>query len=282
MTGNENARTLLVLRHGGREHALQSGEWFIGRDADCVLRLDDPLISRRHAVLRVREDGSTITDLSSANGVYVNGAPAVGATRLSAGSRILVGREELLVVRLGAARATPVSDKEDVLHRVTRDSFRSMAVTREEPPTSAPAATTKVDTFALISTVLDRMLAERRAPDAERLLTPHIEALIHDVNRGKPVPDSVSSRAAEYSIKVAEAGGSGKWLDHVLSIYSGLRRPLPRDLAASFLRVAGRVSGFDPARVRGYVEAMRADRGHLSLESRETLERLESAFLRGR
>ncbi len=282
MTDHENGTALLILRHGGREHALPSGEWFIGRDKESRLRLDDPLISRRHAVLRVREDGSTITDLSSANGVYVNGAPAVGAARLAAGNRILVGREELVVVRVGAARATPAPDKEDALHRVTRDSFRAMPVSREEPPTSAPAATTKVDTFALISTVLDRMLAERRAPDAERLLTPHIEALLHDVNRGKPVPDAVSSRAAEYSIKVAEAAGSGKWLGHVLSIYSGLRRPLPRDLATSFLRVAERVSGFDPARVRAYVEAMRAERGHLSLESRETLERLESALLRGR
>src|SRR5256885_9693863 len=46
----------------------------IGRDPTCEVCLDDPSVSRRHAEIRLREDGHyEVVDLSSKHGVLVRG-----------------------------------------------------------------------------------------------------------------------------------------------------------------------------------------------------------------
>ena len=47
----------------------------IGRDADCDVRLDDPLISRHHAEVTRRDDLWWVRDLGSRNGTRVDGEP---------------------------------------------------------------------------------------------------------------------------------------------------------------------------------------------------------------
>ncbi|MGD9696321.1 MAG: trypsin-like peptidase domain-containing protein [Thermoleophilia bacterium] len=93
----------LTFRSGGREgeSSQASGERFeIGRDPSCDLVIEDDRVSRHHAVLRVREDGSAeIHDLSSANGTFVNGHRLTGPVVLSGGERIQVGDTTLLTSR---------------------------------------------------------------------------------------------------------------------------------------------------------------------------------------
>lgn len=48
-------------------------ELLIGRDADCDLRLNSPVVSRRHATISIKWGGFVITDLGSKNGTFVNG-----------------------------------------------------------------------------------------------------------------------------------------------------------------------------------------------------------------
>ena len=45
----------------------------IGREADGGIRVDSPLVSRRHALLTRRHDGWWIQDLGSSNGTFLNG-----------------------------------------------------------------------------------------------------------------------------------------------------------------------------------------------------------------
>ena len=61
------------LRYLAHDLELPIGEFVVGRSTECQLSLDDPLVSRRHAVLRVRRDGVSVQDLGSRNGVLVNG-----------------------------------------------------------------------------------------------------------------------------------------------------------------------------------------------------------------
>ncbi|WP_217922988.1 trypsin-like peptidase domain-containing protein [Miltoncostaea oceani] len=70
-----------------------SGERFeLGRDPGCDLTLRDGRVSRRHAYLRVRDDGrAELHDLGSANGTYVNGHLLAGPVTLSGGEEIRVG-----------------------------------------------------------------------------------------------------------------------------------------------------------------------------------------------
>lgn len=45
----------------------------IGREVDGGVRVDSPLVSRRHALLTRRDDGWWVQDLGSSNGTFVNG-----------------------------------------------------------------------------------------------------------------------------------------------------------------------------------------------------------------
>lgn len=82
---------LTLVTGDGRVIAVTEAGVSIGRAAGNDLRLADPKISRRHA--RVDGDGGLayITDLGSANGVYVNDRRIGSTTLLEPGDTIRLG-----------------------------------------------------------------------------------------------------------------------------------------------------------------------------------------------
>lgn len=72
--------------------ALTRGEHVIGRGTSCQIRLDDPMCSRRHAVVRVAADGVTVTDLGSTNGTRLDSAVITAtAVPITPGQLLRVG-----------------------------------------------------------------------------------------------------------------------------------------------------------------------------------------------
>ncbi|MCL0099710.1 FHA domain-containing protein, partial [Dehalococcoidia bacterium] len=57
----------------GDIYRLKAGTNVIGRDAGCDLPVNDPYISRKHALISVKEGKASIADLGSLGGVKVNG-----------------------------------------------------------------------------------------------------------------------------------------------------------------------------------------------------------------
>lgn len=77
-----------------------TSEWTrIGRSLAADIRLDDPTVSRRHALL-CRQDGVRILDDRSLNGIFVNGE-RVEWGDLSDGDEVIVGRYRLFYVDNG-------------------------------------------------------------------------------------------------------------------------------------------------------------------------------------
>ena len=75
----------------GSTFALTLGDLTIGRDGDNEIVLAENTVSRRHArVLRSGEGQFTVTDLGSANGIYVNGMRVQRAI-LNGGDEIKIG-----------------------------------------------------------------------------------------------------------------------------------------------------------------------------------------------
>ena len=83
------------LEVDGERYPLMSAMTVLGRDESADVILEDPGISRRHAEVRVTNDGprqvAHLRDLGSTNGTYVNG-DKVDASPLADGDRITVGR----------------------------------------------------------------------------------------------------------------------------------------------------------------------------------------------
>src|SRR6185312_9855408 len=87
------------LRYQHHDLALGEGQFVVGRSAGCQLSLDDPLVSRRHAMIVVSGDGVTVEDLESRNGVVVNGNRITERTKITPGDKILIGSQELILLQ---------------------------------------------------------------------------------------------------------------------------------------------------------------------------------------
>ena len=83
---------------------LQSGWTRVGRSLSAHVRLDDPTVSRRHALVYCDEDDAKVLDDRSLNGVFKNGE-RVDMAELADGDAIAVGRFTLHFVRLAGERA---------------------------------------------------------------------------------------------------------------------------------------------------------------------------------
>lgn len=83
-----------VLWAGGSA-TLREGDQVIGRDPDAAVFLDSPRVSRRHAVLHLRNGEASLQDLGSKNGTSVSGRPVNGTAQLTDGDVIRIGVVEL-------------------------------------------------------------------------------------------------------------------------------------------------------------------------------------------
>jgi S-DNA-T family DNA segregation ATPase FtsK/SpoIIIE len=84
----------------GRVEPLRGAVLKVGRDAACPISLNDPDVSRVHAILTLSEDGLRLADLNSTNGTWVNGAKITKEVLLKTGDTLLVGATSLLYTRL--------------------------------------------------------------------------------------------------------------------------------------------------------------------------------------
>jgi hypothetical protein len=90
-------RAIVVREGGGRPVetvAIAGDPVTIGRSPDCDIFLDDVTVSRLHAVVASRPDGTWVEDQQSLNGTFVNRA-RVEETRLTDTDEIQVGRYRL-------------------------------------------------------------------------------------------------------------------------------------------------------------------------------------------
>ena len=78
---------------------LPMGEIIIGRGPECYLRVDEPMVSRRHARLRVSQTSVTLEDLGSRNGSRVNGINATSVVTLNPGDILGIGTQQFTLDR---------------------------------------------------------------------------------------------------------------------------------------------------------------------------------------
>jgi pSer/pThr/pTyr-binding forkhead associated (FHA) protein len=89
---------LLVVKRGtdvGARFALESPVTLAGRHPDCHIFLDDVTVSRRHAEFVTAGTVTTVRDVGSLNGTYVN-RERIEEVRLSSGDEVQIGKFKLL------------------------------------------------------------------------------------------------------------------------------------------------------------------------------------------
>jgi hypothetical protein len=94
----EPPREVFALAIGGKPHELGKPRVVLGRSKEADIRVPDDNVSRRHAEIRLEEDGYWIVDLGSMNGTIVNGK-RVDRARLDDDDRITLGSTEIVFGR---------------------------------------------------------------------------------------------------------------------------------------------------------------------------------------
>src|SRR5690606_25841906 len=99
---DELPRLSLVVGRGvdARRTAIGAHPLTVGSAAGCDVRVADRAVSARHCRIEPGRDGVLVRDLGSRNGTYVDGVRSFVA-RIGPGTRLRVGRTDLLVVARG-------------------------------------------------------------------------------------------------------------------------------------------------------------------------------------
>ena len=108
------------LRYLAHDIELAVGEFVIGRSTECQLSLDDPLVSRRHGVIKIKRDTVSVQDLGSRNGVLVNGVKIDAERAVVPGDKITIGSQEMRLLSEDESNPSQAYANEDVYRRATQ------------------------------------------------------------------------------------------------------------------------------------------------------------------
>ena len=261
------------LRYMNHDLELNEGEFVVGRNASCQLSLDDPLVSRRHAVFTVHEDAVTLEDLGSRNGVSVNGERANGRVLLRPGDRVQIGSQEMVLV----------ASASDGVRTATRNPLKMTlpkmpeltGVTRPSDPDAEASMVRRADAFNLLGSVAEKALAMGKHAEAERILASPLADVIEASRAGKRITPSLLDQAARFSARLATSTGKGAWADYVIELYQSQHRIVPAPVIDELYNAFRRVSAIDLARLRDYVAELRDQLAQLGPAERFLFQRLE-------
>ncbi len=228
----------------------------IGRSPECHVTLEDPLVSRQHARIVVDDNGASVEDLGSRNGVRVNAMPARGRIPIKDGDRLRIGTQEFVLSEVARlAPSTMASKTTGFLRHCARCRLPVPQEVRECPSCGATERVDEEDDtltgqlgpqskrswgVELLLEVLERAIATQRAPDAARTLQKIASQLEEIVDKGDGVDDDVLTRLARLSVRTSELTKDPLHARFCIGLYTVLRRLPPAEITDELALVAVR------------------------------------------
>lgn len=255
------------LRYQSTDLEMQVGEFVVGRSSSCHLALDDALVSRRHATFHVNEHGVDVEDLGSRNGVQVNGEPITGRQPVKHLDRVLIGAQELLLVRVHGAEK-----------RGARPTLAGMTL---DLPIIGGADVPDEPTVATSGSVIDRIaekaLALGRFEEAERMLGRRLKSMIEEARKGqRNLAEDKLEGATEYALKLAEGTEKHEWIDWIFEAHDVHDALLAPEVIERLHQLVRKVRYRKSSVFRRYMQNLRARSAQLSKGDQFTLRRLEA------
>jgi hypothetical protein len=222
------------LRFLLQEIDLPQGDTLIGRSASCQVTLDDPLVSREHARIKIQGEVAVIEDLGSRNGVQLAGQTIAGSAPLRNGDRLRIGTQELVFLELPAMADRPT-------HAATRQTgfmCHCAACARAYPaelvacPACGARDRIEEDTLTgsdqrdwgleLAAEAVERARKAKQSDDLERVLSHARLGLEQRLAEGRSVQRHLVDGVCHAAGEVAMARGQAGWGRWALSIYASL------------------------------------------------------------
>jgi hypothetical protein len=276
------------LRFQLQEIDLPQGDTVIGRSATCQVTIEDPLVSREHARIRIHGERATIEDLGSRNGVQVGGMSLHSMHVLRDGERVRIGTQEMVFCAGAPPPAMSMAARTTGFMCHCSECGRPYPLEMLECPVCGSSDRTEEDTLAgapsssqrdwgldLVVEALRRAESLGRTDDIERILSHARLGIEQRIGNGeaveRPTLDAVADAAATLAARRGEAAW-GKWL---LSVYASLGAVPPRAVGKSLIMLpASERSSLGPA-ARRVIESV-SSRGGPRPEDRESFAGIEA------
>lgn len=250
------------LRFLDRAVTLAPGELVIGRAPTAHIRIDQSMVSRRHARVRTDADGVVIEDLGSRNGVLVNGELLRGPRRLVDGDAVRIGEVDFTVQ---AARSE--ADGRALLPPVRIEVAGGAGTEPDVQVTTAPSA--------LLLEMADKSLSLGRADDAEWILVKLGNDIDTRLSAGQRLAPETLERMSTSAIALALAREKGTWIDWIFSAHHEAGRVLSPALIDTLHAAIRKLRHPASGAMSAYVEAMRESASGLGPSERFLVGRLE-------
>jgi len=259
----------------------------IGRSLEATLTIEDPLVSRQHARITVDDEGGSVEDMGSRNGVRVNGMQIRGPTVLKDGDRVRIGTQDFVFCRV---------DPLGKAHSKTTGVLRLCAKCRLPYPREMVAcpnceATEQTDeetlsgsfgsenqtawSVQLLVEALERALTLGRVGDAERIVrraTAQVEEL---VAAGGAIDAKALAALSEQTIATTLASNDPTWLLWVIEMYRRTDRVPPPEVVDRIAEAAPEHAGVVHSALESLLEHLGASARRPAPGDAEALARLE-------
>ncbi len=224
------------LRFLLQEIDLNEGETLIGRSADCHVTIEDPLVSRHHARVRIAGDLALVEDLDSRNGTFVNGKGIDRQIALEDGDRVRIGTLELVFCH-AADRATVKKQGRRTTGFMCHCAACGSPYPAESKTCPHCGSDRRVDddtitgvvseadrnwTLDLLVDVLGKGVTLERWSDVNRMLTRARANIESRLASDHPVERSHLDQVATAAVRLAAHQGDPAWAVWVFTIHSTL------------------------------------------------------------
>jgi pSer/pThr/pTyr-binding forkhead associated (FHA) protein/CheY-like chemotaxis protein len=233
----------IALRMFDRDIELLPGITVLGRSKMCNIVINDPRISRRHACFSYNGREVTVEDVSSTNGLLVNGRPIQGVHRLSINDRLTIGPL--------TADVCGMSEQNTSFEPTMRLSPIETGVRAERQGPPLPGA------LPIVMGVAEKALFLGENRHAERIVRPLLDNLLWRYEDGQIGSRDELDAAVGFALRLAEASGSGEWIDYVFRLYTALRHPLPPAVIERLYALLRTTTGVSVVLFRHYLAALR-------------------------
>lgn len=264
-------KTRYWVEYKGHKIELRPGVTLIGRSAVCQIVLDDGLVSRRHAQIKVEGSRAVLEDFGSVNGVFVNKQRLTQPRNLSDGDVIRVGKQELTLRSAEIKTLDTATGRfnAETLHGEAAARLVSSAETGENPTVKHTA-----ESLQVLAGLADKAFALGRGADAERVLSAPLKSMLAMAKRGA-LEAPAADKSAVYAVRLAEATRSAAWIDYTVELFTYQRRPLPAEVVDRLYTVLRNVSAINLNALRKYVALLHAVQNTLGPSERFVVQRIE-------
>ena len=217
----------------------------IGRSNECHLVLDDPSVSRVHAVIVREKNELRIEDRGSRNGVIINRERIREPRILKEGDQVVIGHQ---VIRIALSPETSKVDKTQGIKRCASCgawsngeaskcsvcgasiSFPASFAGDVDEDLKVRTAAGGRPTFSMLVELANKAVQVGKLEEAERLVSGISSSAEARLNGGEDLVEGDLEKIASVMISLAQAAKSPKDISRIFSLHFAAKKLMSRDV----------------------------------------------------